>query len=78
MKPFLILFSLFHPSSGHFLLYASTKPSYVFFHCIVSPHLFIVCLTGFSGSSDSKESVFISGDLGLIPGLGRSPEEFHG
>ena len=28
---------------------------------------------GFPGSSDSKESACSAGDLGLIPGLGRSP-----
>ena len=30
---------------------------------------------GFSGSSDSKESTYNVGDLGSIPGLGRSPGE---
>ena len=30
---------------------------------------------GFSRRSDSKESAYNSGDLGSIPGLGRSPEE---
>ena len=30
---------------------------------------------GFHGGSDSKESVCILGDLGSIPGLGRSPGE---
>ena len=33
---------------------------------------------GFSGGSDSKESTCDAGDLGLIPGLGRSPEEGSG
>ena len=28
---------------------------------------------GFPGGSDGKESAFNAGDLGLIPGLGRSP-----
>ena len=32
----------------------------------------------FPGSSDSKESVCDVGDLGLIPGLGRSPGEESG
>ena len=32
---------------------------------------------GFSGSSDGKESACNAGDLGLIPGLGRSPEGGH-
>ena len=30
---------------------------------------------GFPGSSDGKESACSAGDLGLIPGLGRSPEK---
>ena len=30
---------------------------------------------GFPGASDSKESACNAGDLGLIPGLGRSPGE---
>ena len=30
---------------------------------------------GFPGDSDGKESAYNAGDLGLIPGLGRSPEE---
>ena len=30
---------------------------------------------GFPGSSDGKESACIAGDLGLIPGSGRSPGE---
>ena len=33
---------------------------------------------GFPGDSDSKESACNEGDLGLIPGLGRSPGEGHG
>ena len=33
---------------------------------------------GFPGSSDSKESACNAGDTGLIPELGRSPEEGNG
>ena len=33
---------------------------------------------GFPGGSDSKESACNAGDLGLIPGLGRSPGEGNG
>ena len=33
------------------------------------------CRGGFSGGLDSKESACNVGDLGLIPGLGRSPGE---
>jgi len=32
----------------------------------------------FPGGSDGKESACNVGDLGLIPGLGRSPGEGHG
>ena len=33
---------------------------------------------GFSSGSDGKESASNAGDLGLIPGLGRSPGEGNG
>ena len=33
---------------------------------------------GFPGGSDDEESTFNTGDLGLIPGLGRSPGGGHG
>ena len=33
---------------------------------------------GFSGGSDGKESTRNTGDLGSIPGLGRSPGERNG
>ena len=33
---------------------------------------------GFPGSAADKESACNAGDLGLIPGLGRSPEEGNG
>ena len=33
---------------------------------------------GFYGGSVSKESTCNTGDLGLIPGLGRSPGRVHG
>ena len=33
---------------------------------------------GFSGDSDSRESAYNAGDLGSIPGLGRSPGRGHG
>ena len=35
-------------------------------------------LLGFSGGSAGKESAWSAGDLGLIPGLGRSPGEGKG
>ena len=33
---------------------------------------------GFLGSSDGKESAYSAGNLGSIPGLGRSPGERNG
>ena len=33
---------------------------------------------GFPGGSDGKASAYNAGDLGLIPGLGRSPGEGNG
>ena len=36
------------------------------------------CLGSFPCSSVGKESACNAGDLGLIPGLGRSPGEGHG
>ena len=35
-------------------------------------------IKGFPGGSDSKESASNAGDLGLIPGLGRSPGKRNG
>ena len=34
-------------------------------------------IEGFPGGSDGKESAFNAGDLGSIPGLGRSPGEWN-
>ena len=39
---------------------------------------YIIQKIGFPGGSDSKESACNVGDLGSIPGLGRSPREGHG
>ena len=39
---------------------------------------FLVHKMGFSGGSDSKPSACNAGDLGLIPGSGRSPGEENG
>ena len=37
-----------------------------------------MCKEGFPGASDSKASAYNMGDLGLIPGSGRSPGEGNG
>ena len=46
----------------------------------VLPFCFIICkmYEAFLGGSDGKESAYNSGDLGLIPGSGRSPGEGNG
>ena len=41
----------------------------------VSVCIYIYIERGFPGGSDSKESTCNAGDLGSIPGLGRSPGE---
>ena len=38
----------------------------------------IIIILGFPGGSDSKESTCREGDLGSIPGSGRSPGEGNG
>ena len=38
----------------------------------------VTCESGFPGGSDGKEFACNAGDLGLIPGSGRSPGEVHG
>ena len=37
-----------------------------------------MCKTGFPGGSDGKESACNAGELGLTPGLGKSPGEGKG
>ena len=37
-----------------------------------------LCVLGFPGGSDGKESACNVGDLGLIPGSGRCPREGNG
>ena len=46
-------------------------------HVLLKPGLenFEHYFAGFSGGSDGKVSAFDVGDLGSIPGLGRSPGE---
>jgi len=40
--------------------------------------IFCGSIQGFPGGSGGKESTCNAGDLGLIPGLGRSPGEGNG
>ena len=39
---------------------------------------FVTTVPGFPGGSDSKESAYNAGDMGSIPGSGRSPGERNG
>ena len=41
-------------------------------------YVYIYIYIGFPGGSDSEESACSVGDLGSIPGLGRSPGEGNG
>ena len=45
---------------------------------IVEINIHVESKKGFPGGSDGKESAYNMGDLGLIPGLGRSPGGGHG
>ena len=40
--------------------------------------MYVCTQMGFPGDSDDKESAYNAGDLGPIPGLGRSSEGGHG
>ena len=42
------------------------------------PSKSLLSVQGFPGGSDGEESAHNAGDLGLIPGLGRSPGGGHG
>ena len=39
---------------------------------------YVLCIEGFPDGSEGEESVCNAGDLGSIPGLGRSPGEGNG
>ena len=43
--------------------------------CLFIIRLLTTYQTSFPGGSDGKESAFKAGDVGSIPGLGRSPGE---
>ena len=44
-------------------------------YCMVHTRLYFMVFLGFPGGSDGKESACNAGDLGSIPGSGRSPGE---
>jgi len=45
---------------------------------LTSLYLAFILFQGFPGGSDGEESTCNAGDLGLIPGSGRSPGEGNG
>ena len=45
---------------------------------IIDVHVYAYVGMGFQGGLDSKAAACNAGDLDLIPGLGRSPEEGNG
>ena len=65
-------FQAIHRSSNKALQKLQLKSKYKFPRNYHEPN------TGFPGGSDGKESACSVGDLGLIPGLGRSPGGRHG
>ena len=48
------------------------------FYTFIMSYFFLFAILSFPGGSDSKESAGNEGDLGSIPGLGRSPGEGNG
>ena len=60
--------------------FVMTPPKYsnILYVCSNLPVFSINFHLGFPGGSDGKESACYVGDLGLIPGLGRSPRGGHG
>ena len=68
-------------------MYASSKNKhfqetaqniFLVFDWIILDYLTSWCLNQFPGGSDSKASAYNAGDLGSIPGLGRTPGEGNG
>ena len=54
-------------------MWIETRGNYALFPFFLQP-----VLLGSSGGSDGKKSACVDEDLGLIPGLGRSPREGNG
>ena len=50
----------------------------LFLHALIVLFLLSNRILGFPGSSDGKETACSAGDLGSIPGVGRSPGEGNG
>ena len=74
---FFYLWTFVHTYVGHLFSCSVNCPFWFFAHFLFFLiHLCqLLVFTGFPGGSDSKESASNVGDLGLIPGSGRSPGE---
>ena len=72
-----ISFQVIFPTQGSSLcLLISCTGRWILYHCTTKGAL--TCYQDFPGGSDGKASVYNVGDLGSIPGLGRSPGEGNG
>ena len=72
------LFSRFLLSGGHWIWFCKQKQSLVCSSRPLSLGIAFLSRMGFPGGSDATESAYNAGDLGLIPGSGRSPGEGNG
>ena len=63
---------------GYFLEHPDSIVIKIYLFFVFHSFPYPMCFMGFPGGSDGKESACNAGDLGLIPGLGRSPGEGNG
>ena len=77
IKGFMLAKSVLHISHVNHLTKEKVIFSFSYMEGVIFLWLVISC-KGFPGGSDSKEFTCNAGDSGLIPGLGRSPEEGNG
>ena len=60
----------------YFTTYSKFKPQIDYFYELFSSKIYFII--GFPGGSDGKDSACNAGDVGSIPGSGRSPGEGNG
>ena len=60
---------------GYFLEHPDSIVIKIYLFFVFHSFPYPMCFMGFPGGSDGKESACNAGDLGLIPGSGRSPGE---
>ena len=66
------------PKGAHSSFFLQFEQRASYFPRIVFIRWRVLKYLGFPGGSDGKESTCSAGNLGLIPGLGRSPGGGHG